>query len=141
MPNPVVWSNPQPIHPQYHKLAQFLIEPLLDNPSEMKIDCEPVNEKRKIWIRVAFDDTDKGRVYGRGGRNLQAIRMVLENAAAMAGQSIYLDIFNAQGEMNNSSFGGSSSSYGGKFVRKTDRRRSRPRGSSAYNKYTGENSF
>ncbi|MGK7945223.1 MAG: KH domain-containing protein [Microcystaceae cyanobacterium] len=140
MPNPVVWSNPQPTRPQYNQLVQFLIEPLLDNPSEMKIDCEPVNEKRKIWIRVAFDDTDKGRVYGRGGRNLQAIRMVLENAAAMAGQTIYLDIFNDQGA-NNSSFTSSSPSYSGKFVRKTERRRSRPRGTSAYNKYTSEGSF
>lgn len=42
---------------------------------------------------MAFDDPDKGRVYGRGGRNIQAIRTVLEAAAQTAGESIYLDIY------------------------------------------------
>lgn len=42
---------------------------------------------------MAFEDPEKGRVFGRGGRNIQAIRTVLEAAAGTAGQSIYLDIY------------------------------------------------
>jgi predicted RNA-binding protein YlqC (UPF0109 family) len=139
MLNSPVWSETQPVRPQYQKLAQFLIEPLLDNPSEMKIDCEPVNEQKKIWIRVDFDEADKGRVYGRSGRNLQAIRMILDNAAALAGQSIYLDVFNDRG-MESQNFG-TTPGYSGKFVKKTDRRRYRPRGSSPYGNYNNEGSF
>lgn len=138
MPNPIVWSAQTNVaRPQYQKLVEFLIEPLLENPSQMRVDCEQANQNQKIWVRISFDDTDKGRVYGRGGRNLQAIRTVVENAAALAGQSIYLDIYN-DGGMEDQSFSSiPSGSHRGKFVKKTDRRRYRPRGSSSY-RYSNE---
>jgi hypothetical protein len=46
-----------------------------------------------VWIRVAFEGEDKGKAYGRGGRNIQAIRAVLEASARSVGQSIHLDVF------------------------------------------------
>lgn len=58
----------------------------------MSLDCEISNTAR-VWIRVAFEGEDKGRVFGRGGRNIQAIRTVLAAAAATAGHSVYLDIY------------------------------------------------
>lgn len=42
---------------------------------------------------MAFEDPEKGRVFGRGGRNIQAIRTVLAAAAQTVGESIYLDIY------------------------------------------------
>jgi predicted RNA-binding protein YlqC (UPF0109 family) len=59
------------------------------------LDCEILNTAR-VWIRVAFEGEDKGRVFGRGGRNIQAIRTVLAAAAANAGHSVYLDIYGGQ---------------------------------------------
>jgi predicted RNA-binding protein YlqC (UPF0109 family) len=47
----------------------------------------------RAWIRIAFDSVDKGRVLGRGGRNIQAIRMVIAASAELAGQTAYLDIY------------------------------------------------
>lgn len=47
----------------------------------------------KAWVRLAFEGEDKGRVFGRGGRNIQAIRTVIEAAAKAANQSVYLDIY------------------------------------------------
>jgi predicted RNA-binding protein YlqC (UPF0109 family) len=57
------------------------------------VDCEHSAAQPKTWIRLAFEAEDKGRVYGRGGRNIQAIRTVLSAIAAAAGESIYLDIY------------------------------------------------
>jgi uncharacterized protein len=83
--------------PDYSGLVQFLLSPFLESPESLYIDCEQANQNKRVWIRLAFEGSDKGRVYGRGGRNLQAIRTVLETAAATVGQSLYLDIYDSQG--------------------------------------------
>ncbi len=80
-------------HPDYFKLVEFLVEPLLETPESLSIDCEQVNNQQRVWIRLALEGTDKGRVFGRGGRNLQAIRTVLQTAAAAAGQSLHLELY------------------------------------------------
>ena len=95
MPNKTSLSVTETIaSPDYIGLVKFLLEPFLDNPQSLQIDCESLTQTQKIWLRVAFDSTDKGKVFGRGGRNIQAIREALNTAATLAGQSIYLDIYN-----------------------------------------------
>jgi hypothetical protein len=79
--------------PDYVRLVQFLLTPLIESPQSLSIDCEQSKQNQKIWLRLAFEGSDRGRVFGRGGRNIQAIRTVLEAAAATVNQSIYLDIY------------------------------------------------
>lgn len=83
--------------PDYTALVRFLVLPFLESPSSLKIDCEILPSQPKVWIRLAFEGEDKGRVFGRGGRNIQAIRTVIEAAAKAAGQSVYLDIYGGIG--------------------------------------------
>ncbi len=77
-------------------MVRFLVEPFLETPESLRVDCEHSGPQHKIWIRLAFEAEDKGRVYGRGGRNIQAIRTVLSAIASTAGDSIYLDIYDSQ---------------------------------------------
>ncbi len=112
MPKTIALSNlDQSTSPDYPGLVQFLIASLLESPESLKIDCEQSNQNQRVWIRIAFAGDDKGRIYGRGGRNLQAIRTVLETAAATVGQSLHLDIYESPGERSQersqSSFEGS----------------------------------
>jgi uncharacterized protein len=79
--------------PDYAGLVRFLIQPFLDSPESLSIDCEMSHTLNRAWIRIAFDGSDKGKVFGRGGRNIQAIRTVVAAAAQAAGQSAYLDIY------------------------------------------------
>ena len=79
--------------PDFDGLVRFLIEPLLDSPELLSFDCENVPSTKRVWIRLAFEDNDKGKIYGRGGRNIQAVRNVLQTAAQMAGQTLYLEIY------------------------------------------------
>ena len=65
----------------------------MESTERLSIDCEKSNAKERVWIRLAFEGADKGRVFGRGGRNIQAIRMVIQAAAQAAGQSVHLDIY------------------------------------------------
>lgn len=101
--SPAIQQRP-PASPDYVELVRYLIEPFLESPGSLRVDCEIHPRQARAWIRLAFDDPDKGRVYGRGGRNIHAIRTVLEAVAKTAGQSIYLDIYDAQaGEQRYSS--------------------------------------
>ncbi len=82
--------------PDYPGLVRFLIEPFLESADSLSIDCETSENNARVWIRVAFEGEDKGRVFGRGGRNIQAIKTVVAAAAACAGHSAYLDVYGSQ---------------------------------------------
>ncbi len=79
--------------PDYVELVRFLIQPFLDSPESLSVDCEMSYTRNRAWIRIAFESSDKGKVFGRGGRNIQAIRTVVAAAAAATGHSVYLDIY------------------------------------------------
>jgi predicted RNA-binding protein YlqC (UPF0109 family) len=82
--------------PDYDGLVRFLIEPLLESPELLSFDCEQIPSTRRVWIRLAFEENEKGKVYGRGGRNIQAVRTVLQTAAQVAGDTLYLEIYEDQ---------------------------------------------
>lgn len=77
----------------YRQLATFLIKPLLDRPEKLFISSETTLGGRRIRLRVAFDGEDKGRVFGRGGRTINAIRTVIDCAALAAQQDVNLEIY------------------------------------------------
>jgi len=81
----------------YAELIRFLLQPFLDSPELLSVDCEMSHGKSRVWIRLAFEAEDKGRVFGRGGRNIQAIRTVIAAAAQAAGQTVHLDIYGSSG--------------------------------------------
>jgi predicted RNA-binding protein YlqC (UPF0109 family) len=79
--------------PDYVGLVKFLMQPFLESPESLSVDCEVSHTLKRVWIRIAFDSKDKGKVFGRGGRNIQAIRTVIAAAAGLAGQSVYVDMY------------------------------------------------
>ncbi|MDP5338581.1 MAG: KH domain-containing protein [Nodularia sp. (in: cyanobacteria)] len=83
--------------PNYVGLVKFLMQPFLESPETLSIDCEISHTLKRVWIRIAFESQDKGKVFGRGGRNIQAIRTVIAAAAEVAGQSVYLDMYGSNG--------------------------------------------
>ena len=88
--------------PNYVGLVQFLVQPFLESPESLSVDCEVSQVLNRIWIRIAFDSTDKEKVFGRGGRNIQAMRTVIATAAELAGQSVYLDIYGTSSQSRDS---------------------------------------
>ncbi len=90
-------------NPDYIGLVRFLMQPFLESPKSLSVDCE-ISNSTKAWIRVAFADADKGRVFGRGGRNIQAIRTVIAAAAQAHGSSAYLDIYGSSAQGREGTF-------------------------------------
>jgi predicted RNA-binding protein YlqC (UPF0109 family) len=93
MPESLERHSAQSVTPDYVGLVRFLVHPFLELPDALKVDCETSHGRTRIWVRLAFESSDKGRVFGRGGRNIQAIRTILESAARAAGSSAHLDIY------------------------------------------------
>lgn len=89
-------DSSQAAEPDYEQLIRFLFQPFLESSNSLSLDCEVFPSTARIWIRIAFEGEDKGRVFGRGGRNIQAIRTVVAAAAAAVGHSAYLDIYGSQ---------------------------------------------
>ena len=100
-------------NPDYLRLIEFLVQPLLESPNTLSVDCEQANNNQRVWIRLAFEEKDKGRIFGRGGRNIQAIKAILTMAAMAAGQSVYLDVYGTHEYQQNQDHG-----FNGKHGRK-----------------------
>jgi uncharacterized protein len=79
--------------PEYAQLVKFLFQPFLSAADAVSVDCEYTIDRQRVWIRVAIDSADQGSAFGRGGRNIQAVRVVLQSAAVTVGQSIHLDVY------------------------------------------------
>ena len=97
MPNKTELSGGQEAgRPNYEGLVRFLIEPFLSDPQSLCVNSEVNHNKKKIWLRVAFDKSDRGKVFGRGGRNIQAIRTAIQTAAISHNESVFLDIYSEE---------------------------------------------
>ncbi|MGK7910682.1 MAG: KH domain-containing protein [Synechococcus sp.] len=77
--------------PDYIGLTRLLLEPLLDEGGSLSIDCETTRGGQRVLLRVSFDGANKGRIFGRGGRTIKAVRQVLKASAQLAGHSVQLD--------------------------------------------------
>ena len=95
--------HPITIAPDYCGLVTYLVKPFLESPDSLKVDCEVSPRSSRVLVRVAFEGEDKGRVFGRGGRNIQAIRTVLQAIAQVAGKTAHLEVFGGQPEREDGS--------------------------------------
>jgi hypothetical protein len=109
--------------PDYEGLIRYLMKPFLDSPDDLKTDVELIGDKRRVLLRVAFSAEDRGRMFGRGGRNIQAIRTVLETTAALYEQRVSLDVY---GESAHQSRSGSDNGSSGDRNRRPRRGGNRP---------------
>ena len=85
---------PQLTTTDFEALARFLMGPFLDRPEELKFHVEKLAGGKKLWLRAAFnEEEDKGRVFGRGGRNIKAMRNVMMAAAKQSDITVNLNVF------------------------------------------------
>jgi uncharacterized protein len=89
-------SSSQRSQPDYNGLIKFLVTPFLESPDSLKVDSEISPRTSRVLIRMAVEGEDKGRVFGRGGRNIQSIRTVLQAVAQASGHTAHLEIYGSQ---------------------------------------------
>ena len=74
----------------YKELVEFIVKHLVTQADAVEVDCKEEDGGNKILIRVAHEDV--GRVIGKRGATINAIRLLAKAAAVKAGERVDVDI-------------------------------------------------
>ena len=72
------------------ELIEYIARSLVDDPTQVRVSQRRKGESTEIALKVARDDM--GRVIGRNGRVANAIRILLQVAAARDNKRVFLQI-------------------------------------------------
>ncbi len=75
---------------QLENLLLFLARSLVDEPEEVEVEGRETDSRVDLTLRVA--QGDMGKVIGRGGRIVKAIRIVMKAASVKEGKRVNVEI-------------------------------------------------
>lgn len=75
-------------------LLKTLVEPLVDNINDVRID--EIDRGNTVVLEVRVNPEDMGRVIGRRGRRAQAIRSVMRAKAKTQNKRVIVDIIDPE---------------------------------------------
>ena len=73
------------------ELLYYIVKALVDNPEEIKID-EKTREDGELVLELTVAQSEMGKVIGRQGRIVKAIRSIMKSAAAHENVRVSVDI-------------------------------------------------
>ena len=73
-----------------YRLCEYLVQSLVERPDALKIDRIETEKVDIFFLRGAKDD--RGRVLGKGGRTIGAVRTFLEGVAARFDREVVVEI-------------------------------------------------
>jgi len=74
----------------YTELVGYIIRAIVSNPEEVKVAIVEGERTNRVEVTLASDDV--GKVIGRGGRNIDAIRAVVRAAALKNHDRVMVEI-------------------------------------------------
>lgn len=90
---------------------EYVVKALVDHPEE--VDIREVDGERVVVFELRLNPTDVGKVIGKSGRTITAIRTLLTSAAAKNGKRAMLEIIEPEGRQRPPAGGHSEGSTGG----------------------------
>jgi predicted RNA-binding protein YlqC (UPF0109 family) len=75
---------------QLEKLLLVLVRPLVDEPDRVEVSGTESDSRVDLELRVA--PADMGRVIGRQGRTIRAIRTVVKAASVKLGKRVTVEV-------------------------------------------------
>jgi uncharacterized protein len=72
-------------------LLEYLVRSLVDEPDEVRVEGFD-EEDGTIVLEVHVADDEAGKVIGRGGRTVAALRVVMKAAATRDGNRVLVDV-------------------------------------------------
>jgi uncharacterized protein len=75
---------------QLEDLLLFLARSLVDEPNKVEVEGRETDSRVDLTLRVAPDDV--GKVIGRGGRIVKAIRTVMKAASVKANKRVNVEV-------------------------------------------------
>ncbi len=80
---------------------EYVVKALVDFPEQ--VDVREVDGERAIVFEVRLNAADVGKVIGKSGRTITAIRTLLTSAVAKGGKRTMLEIIEPEGGRRNKS--------------------------------------
>ena len=74
----------------YKELVEFVAKYLVTHPDAVSVESNESESGIKVMIRVAHEDV--GRIIGKRGATINAIRLLAKAAAVKAGERVDVDI-------------------------------------------------
>jgi predicted RNA-binding protein YlqC (UPF0109 family) len=71
-------------------LLVLLVRPIVDEPDRVEVEASESDTRVDLELRVAPDDI--GKVIGRGGRTIRAIRTVVKAASVKVGKRTNVEV-------------------------------------------------
>jgi predicted RNA-binding protein YlqC (UPF0109 family) len=71
-------------------LLLLLVRPIVDEPDRVEVEASESDTRVELELRVAPDDI--GKVIGRGGRTIRAIRTVVKAASVKVGKRVNVEV-------------------------------------------------
>ena len=75
---------------QLENLVVFLVRQLVDEPEKVEVEGKETDSRVDLTLRVA--QGDMGKVIGRGGRIIKAIRTVVKAASVKANKRVNVEV-------------------------------------------------
>lgn len=75
---------------QLRNLLVLLVRPIVDEPDRVEVEASESENRVELALTVAPDDV--GKVIGRGGRTIRAIRTVVKAASVNAGKRVNVEV-------------------------------------------------
>ena len=72
------------------ELIKYIAQSLVDNPEEVEVS--EIESEHSVVIELKVGKSDIGKVIGRKGRNVQAVRTILSAASAKVKKRALLEI-------------------------------------------------
>jgi uncharacterized protein len=86
------------------EFIEYVVKALVDYPEQ--VDVKEVDGERVVVFELRLNPTDVGKVIGKSGRTITAIRTLLTSTAAKSGKRAMLEIIEPEGrERPGRSFG------------------------------------
>lgn len=72
------------------EVLTFVVRQLVDNPDD--VDVSVVNGEREVFLELAVNADDLGKVIGKRGRTAKALRTLVKSAGALDGDNVTVEI-------------------------------------------------
>jgi predicted RNA-binding protein YlqC (UPF0109 family) len=77
------------------EFIEYVVKALVDYPEQ--VDVKEVDGERVVVFELRLNPTDVGKVIGKSGRTITAIRTLLTSTAAKSGKRAMLEIIEPEG--------------------------------------------
>ena len=75
----------------YAGLVEYIVRNMVDHPDAVVVEAGP-GRGRSQTIEISLDPEDVGRVIGKGGRNIEAIRAVVKAASIKDHERVNVEV-------------------------------------------------